>query len=221
MKLWLAAAVAVTALTAPAAASAATLTADPAKPCYRDSETINLLGSDFTPSSSVTVTRDDENIGTLVTDLGGAFNGELTLGQRRGRETRTYTATDVADPTLTASTAITVSAVDVNVKPRSGAPGRILTISATGFTTGRTLWAHVIRGRSKRNLKIGALNGPCRRLRAQRRVLPRNAALGVYTVQFDTFRRYSPNRRVRVGFTIQVRPVAAGMSSAPSWTRIF
>jgi hypothetical protein len=200
----LAVAVGVAALAFPSAASAASLTVTPQKRCYSSGESVSLLGSGFAPLSSATVTRGGSAFDPLRTDGNGAFNGLLTLSLDRGRETRTYTATDNSDPSLTASTQITVSSVRVGLRPTNGAPGRLLRINAHGFTTGKTLWAHVRRGRSKRNLKIGRLSGACGNLRTRKRLLPQNAAVGVHTVQFDTFRRYNAKRPVRDAYTITV-----------------
>jgi hypothetical protein len=200
----LAVAMGVAVLAVPSTASGAELTVSPQKRCYSSGESVNLLGTGFTPLDSATVTRDGTLLGSLDTDATGAFNGVLTLAQNSGRRTKTYTATDGTNSTLTASAQITVSAVRVGLKPAQGAPGRIMTITASGFTTGPTLWAHVIRGRSKRTLKIGRLSGACGGLRTRKRLLPIDAALGVHTVQFDTFRRYNPKQPVRDRYTISV-----------------
>jgi hypothetical protein len=200
----LALAVGVACLAAPSAASAASLEVVPKKPCYSAGEAVNLIGGGFTPSGSASITRDDTLLGALNTDANGAFNGVLTLAQNSGRRTKTYTATDQTVSTLTASAQITVSSVRVSLTPANGSPGRRMTIKAQGFTTGKTLWAHVIRGKSKRHLKVGALKGACGNLQTRKRLLPRNAALGVHTIQFDTFRRYSAKRPVRDRYTITV-----------------
>jgi hypothetical protein len=200
----LAVAVGVAALALPSAASAASLDVVPQKRCYSAGESVNLIGADFTPSGSASITRDDTLLGALNTDANGMFNGVLTLAQNSGRRTKTYTATDRANSSLTASAQITVSAVRVDITPEEGSPGRLMTIRARGFTTGRTLWAHIIRGRSKRHLKVGALKGACGNLEARRRLLPRRARLGVHTIQFDTFRRYRADRAVLDRYTITV-----------------
>jgi hypothetical protein len=193
------------ALAAPASASATpSLTVSPQKRCYSSGEAVNLLGAGFSPLASATVTRDGTTLGGLSTDANGAFNGILTLAQTSGKKTKTYTATDDAVSTLTASAQITVSAVRVNLSPANGAPGRRMSIDAHGFTTGKTLWAHVVKRKSKRNVKIGALSGACGGLRTHKRLLPRNAAVGVYTVQFDTFRRYNAKQAVRDRYAISV-----------------
>ena len=203
----LAVVVGVAALAFPSAASAASLTVSPQKRCYGSGESVNLLGTGFTPFSTSTVTRGGLAFPPLATDENGAFNGELTLRVDRGRETRTYTATDDTDSSITASAQITVSSVLVGLRPASGPPGRRLTITAQGFTTGPTLWVHVVRGKSRRNIKLGRVKSACGELKTRRRLLPRNAPVGVYTLQFDTFRRYDgreKNRPVRDRYTITV-----------------
>ena len=192
------------ALALPSAASAAELTVSPQKSCYSSGESVNLLGTGFSPLGSASVTRDGTLLGPLSTDGNGAFNGVLTLAQNTGRQTRTYTATDGSDPSITASRQIVVSSVRVGLKPASGAPGRILRITARGFTTGKTLWAHITRGKSKRTIKLGRLKGACGSLKTRKRLLPQNAAIGVHTLQFDTFRRYDKRQPVRDRYTITV-----------------
>jgi hypothetical protein len=191
-------------LAVPATASAASFTVSPEKRCYSSGETVNLNGTGFTPNGGVTITREGTLVGPLTVFPTGEFAGALKLAQNSGKRTKTYTATDDSNPTLTASAQITVSSVRVSLAPSTGPPGRLMSIRAHGFTTGKTLWAHVIRGTSKRNLKIGALSGACGRIKTSRRLLPRNAAVGVYTIQFDTFRRYKRKRPVRDRYTITV-----------------
>jgi hypothetical protein len=200
----LAVAASLVALAAPATASAASLTVSPQKRCYSAGESVNLLGSGFSALGTASVTRDGTMLGALSTDANGAFNGILTLAQSSGKRTKTYTATDDMVSTLTASAQITVSAVRVDLSPANGAPGRRMSINARGFTTGKTLWAHVTKGRSKRTLKVGTLSGACGALKTRKRLLPQNAPLGVHTIQFDTFKRYNPKQPVRYRYTITV-----------------
>lgn len=209
-------------LAAPAAASAATFSVAPVKPCYGSGERVLLTGSGFTPGGAVDVSKDGGFLGTAQADANGAFSGvRLTLGQPSGTESHTYTATDSTDPSLTASTQLLLSSVDVALRPQSGAPGRRLRIRARGFTTGRTLWAHVVRGRSKRHIKLGRLKGDCHNLRIRRQLLPRDARVGVYTVQFDAFRKYVSQRPNSVGYTINVRRIFRPAAAASGWSRIF
>jgi hypothetical protein len=192
-------------LAVPATASAASLTVSPVKPCYSSGETVNLLGTDFSPLGKAGITRDGTALGSLTTQADGTFAGALTVAQTSGKRTKTYTATDGAMSSLTASKQITVSAVRVDLSPTDGAPGRRMSIKASGFTTGKTLWAHVTKGKAKRTLKVGGLSGACGGLKTKRRLLARNAAFGLHTIQFDTFKRYDPKQQVRYRYTIDVR----------------
>jgi len=200
----LAVAVAILTLAAPSAAHAASLTTQPAKSCYRSGETVHFIGDDFTPSNLVNLTRDDIFVASIPGDGAGRFDAALRLLQDRRRQERTYTATDANNPGLSASAAVIVSAVGVGLSPRNGAASRRFRIHARGFTTGRTLWAHVVHKGSKRLLRIGRLRGRCHDLHARRRLLRRNARFGTHRVQFDTFRRYSVNRAVKTTYTIRV-----------------
>jgi hypothetical protein len=200
----LAVAAGLVALAAPATASAASLQVTPQKRCYSSGETLNLLGAGFSPLGRANIERDGNALGSLTTQADGTFAGALTVAQTSGRRTKTYTATDDSVPSLSASLQITVSAVRVDLSPVTGAPGRRMTIKASGFTTGKTLWAHVTKGKSKRTLKVGRLSGACGGLKTRRRLLPRNASFGLHTIQFDTFRRYNPKQPVRYRYTIDV-----------------
>jgi hypothetical protein len=214
------AAIAVLAAAAPAA-QAATLTASPAKRCYRHGEHVLLAGTGFTPNGSVTVERDGTPFQLRpLTDPTGAFPADLKVAQATGQSTRTYTATDVTDPQLTASTRLTVSAVEVKVRPDNGAPGRVLRIGARGFTDGKTLYAHVIRrGRLVRTLRIGRLRGSCGKLVARKRLLARNTKLGDYRVQFDSRRAYRSRTEPKFTFSVVVSNTARA-SSAGGWRRL-
>ena len=201
----LAVAIALASLAAPSAAHAASLTTQPAKPCYRDGESISFVGSGFTPLSTANLTRDGTFISSIPIDATGQFNATLQkLDQDQGAQIRTYTATDANNPVLSASVPVTVSAVGVRLSPGTGSVSRRFRISARGFTTGDTLWAHIVHLGSSRNVKIGLLKGACHNLRTRRRLLPRNASFGRHRIQFDTFRRYRRDRPVKVAYTIRV-----------------
>ena len=200
----LAVVVTIATLAAPSAAQAASLTTKPAKPCYRSGETVHFLAEGFTPSSNANLSRDNIFISSIPTDAAGGFDQTLKLLQDTGREDRTYTVTDGSTAGLSASVPVTVSAVGVGLSPGGGAVSRRFRIHARGFTTGRTLWAHVVHRRSKRLLKIGRLTGACHNLVARRRLLSRNAPFGRHRIQFDTFRRYKATRKVKATYTIRV-----------------
>ena len=191
----------VLALTPPA--QAATVSVSPQKPCYRTGEEIGMSGSGYTPGGPVDITSDGESIGSTTADGAGNFGGRLQVASPIER-IKTYAATDPSNPANTASAPLRVSPFGVVVSPRNGAPGRRLRIVARGFTTGTRLYAHVVRGSRRSTVRVGRLRGACRRLRVRRRLFPARARPGVYTVQFDTRRRYSPRTPVKVRFRVTV-----------------
>jgi hypothetical protein len=197
-------AIASVALAAPATASAATLTVDPVRSCYLEQDQVFLIAEGYTPNGMVDFTRDGNLVESVQTDGVGTFQGTLTLpGLIMGQRPLTYVATDKADPTRTAQVTLLTTAVDVRVAPRGGPPNRLLRIRARGFSGGGTLWAHVRRVKRRgggpvrtRTVRIGRVRGPCWTANVRRRLFRRNTAAGRYRVQFDTFRRYKPNRRI-------------------------
>ncbi|HEX6582597.1 MAG TPA: hypothetical protein VF056_03270 [Thermoleophilaceae bacterium] len=200
----LAVAVAVVTLAVPSAAHGASLVAQPAKACYRTGETVHFIGSGFTASGTANLSRDGVFTSSIPTDAAGQFDASLRLRQDTSSETRTYTATDANDPSLSASAPVTVTSWGVRLSPGTGSVSRRFRIRALGFTTGRTLWAHIVHRRSKRHIKIGRLTGACHNLTDRRRLLSRNARFGRHRIQFDTFRRYKRDRPVKAVYTVRV-----------------
>jgi hypothetical protein len=231
------------ALAAPAAASAATLRAEPAKPCYRagiprvdppgparaqakdpNGESVRLVGSAFTPllpGSGVLITRRGREVGSAATDANGGFAGVLELFRSRGEGDRVYVASERANPAQSASARIRVSAVRVLVDRNRSPVGRRLLVRARGFTTGRTLYVHIARGRRVRSVRIGSLKRVCHSLSARRRLFDPRTKTGTYKLQFDTSRSFSRSTPVRVRYTVRVyrerRPSAA--TAASVWHR--
>lgn len=197
-------AIASVALAAPATASAATLAVDPVRPCYLEQDRVFLLAEGYTPNGMVDFTRDGNLVESVPTDAVGTFQGNLRLpGLIMGQRPLTYVATDQADPARTAQVSLLTTAVDVRVSPKAGPPNRLLRIRARGFRGGSTLWAHVRRVKRRgggpvrtRTVRIGRVRGPCWTANVRKRLFRRGTAGGRYRVQFDTFRRYKPNRQI-------------------------
>ena len=197
-------AIASIAVAAPATASAATLTVDPVRSCYLEQDRVFLLAEGYTPNSWVDFTREGKLVASVQTDAVGTFQGNLRLpGLIMGQRPLNYVATDQADPARTAQVSLLTTAVDVRVTPRNGPPNRLLRIRARGFRGGSTLWAHVRRVKRRgggpvrtRTVRIGRLRGPCWTANVRKRLFRRGTAAGRYRVQFDTFRRYKPNRQI-------------------------
>lgn len=213
------------ALTVPAAAQAApSLTAD--RSCYGPGEPIQLTGAGFTASGPVALSADGQQLGVGTASPAGGFvytePAPVVDGKQR---TRTYTATDQTNIALTASAPVLVSALNVNVTPKQGNPGRKRRIKARGFTRGKTLWAHIKRGKKKRNVKIGKLKGACGVLSVKKRLFASDAPTGLYEVRFDTKRKYSTTARPQVSFLVSVyrtfRAASVGSASiGERWTQV-
>ena len=198
------------ALTAATSAQAATLTLSGSKDCYRAGDQLTLTGTGYTPGAPVNVVLGELALGSEAADAAGNFSAPLTIGTLKGVSTRTVTATDAVNPANVGRAQFLGAALAVGIRPRNGAVGRKVRIKASGFTTGRRLYAHVRRKGYRRNVFIGRLKGPCRTLQVRRRILPTGLASGVYNVQFDTRRRYSRKTKVFVPFTVTVSPTAGG-----------
>jgi hypothetical protein len=204
--------VAALALIASAPAGAATLAVAGGKSCYRVGDVLIVGGTGYTAGQPVNFVLGSQDLGSLTADAAGNISSALTIPPEtfRGVDTRTLTATDAANPANVATAQFLGAALGVTVRPRNGAAGRKLRLKATGFTTGKRLYAHILRKRFRRNVFVGKLKGPCRTLKVRRKILSASLPSGVYTVQFDTKRRYSTKTKVWVRFSVTVTPTFGG-----------
>jgi len=208
----------------PASAGAATLSTN--KTCYGGGDTVKFVGSGYTPNGAVSFAVDGQPVQQIaIANRGGVFGLSLDapFTVSTTRRTQTVTATDQTNPAATASRPVQLSIVRVKVRPREGKPSRLRRFRATGFTAGRTLYAHKVRGKSKRTLRIGQLKGPCHSLSVRGKLFGPKAKVGKYRIQFDAYRTYKKDRKQKVPFTIQVfRNFGVGSSAASAaaahWT---
>jgi hypothetical protein len=191
-------------LIVPSAASAAAMSAVPAKSCYRAGEEVTLNGSGFTPNQGVSITSDGTPLGSSVADQFGNFAGTLTVGVPSGEKVKTYAGTDQSNPANVGAVQLRISALTVTLRPKEGPQIRRFRIGARGFTTGKRLYAHVVKGKFRRTVKIGRLKGPCHKIKARKRLFPENIATGLYRVWFDSKRKYSKKTKVKVVRGFQV-----------------
>ena len=225
MKLCLAAvATAAVALVGSAAASAATLTTSPAKPCFGSGDRVTFRGTGFTPGAIVDFTRDGQPVEadppiTALPD--GTVNAALTVFNERGVEKRSYAATDRTNPALTAAAPVAVSELDVDMRPRSGEPSEARRITAVGFTRGTTLWAHIVFKGRARTVKVGALSGACGNLSKRKRLFGADPPFGRHLIHFDTSRRFRTARPAqRVSFSFRIFPTSnSGAATASTAAR--
>jgi hypothetical protein len=210
------------ALVVPTTASAASLSVN--KKCYGPGEKIALSGNGFTPSGEVAISVGGQQLGLTTANSVGeiAISGGAPVikGKRR---TDTYTATDQTNLSLTAGVPVHLTSLNVKVTPKNGNPAKAKRVVARGFTTGKVLWAHVRRGKAKRNVKVGKLKGACKTLDVKRKLFGADAKDGLYNVYFDAKRKYSAKTRPQVGFQVVVFhtfKLAGASSSGEIWTQI-
>lgn len=210
------------ALVAPATASAASLNVN--KSCYGPGEKINFSGGGFTPNGEVALSVSGRQLGVTtangVGEIAASTGAPVIKGKRR---VDFYTAVDQIDLSLTAGVPVHVTSLNVKMTPKNGNPAKAKRIVARGFTTGKVLWAHVRRGKAKRNVKIGRLKGACKTLSVKRQLFPDDAKAGLYNLSFDTKRTYSAKKRPQVSFLVTVFHTfrrSSASSAAQSWIRI-
>ena len=213
-------AVGASALTAPAMAQAATLAPASAKPCFGTGDAVPLFGNGYTPNGRVQIARDGTPIGNGTADAAGNVGGfaavpVLPLAEQRS----TYTATDLSNPANVGTTPpVLLSQLKVGIRPPRGNPRRIRRIRTRGWTVrGTRVFAHVRRGRYKRNIGAGRLKGACRTSNKRMRLFDRGAGPGLYRVQFDTYRKFGSKRAQRVNFRVTIfRTVRRSSTSGAS-----
>ena len=170
--------------------------------CFRDAAPAGFLGTGFQPGQFVAVTLDGQRLATQPVAPTGVVGGAVrSLAPiPRSEMKRSLTMSQLSNPAIAATVVFTQTKVYVVTKPRRFRPGRRLGIRAGGFYgAGPTLYAHV-RGRKRRNLRIGRIKGPCGKVSATRKViLKRGDPVGLYPTQFDTVRRYR-GLAVPIGF---------------------
>ena len=151
MKLLVATVATVTALGAPSVAQAATLTAEPSLPCYREMESVFLPGAGFTPNAQVNFSRDGAALQAdppIVADAAGGVSATLTLPACFRVRHPVLLATDTA----TGHTAQLDlwSPLQSSLSARSSQPERVLRIRrAASSEEAESLGAVVRSGRRK------------------------------------------------------------------------
>lgn len=184
-------------LAAPAVSDAATL--DAGKACYFNKSTARLTGSGFAPDSPITFTANGNRIGQSVTsDAAGDFLVRYDPRRTRTERKVVIRATDAEDTSASATIHVTRKR-RVTADPDHASNVRTweAVLRLFGFGHGRA-YIHYRnpKGRLKKTVRLGRLQGPCGRLKTEkRRVMPfDNPAFGIWRLQFDTHRRFDKDR---------------------------
>jgi hypothetical protein len=205
-----------TALAAPATATAQTVTLEADRPCYGPRQPITLTGHGFTPDGDVALSAGGQQLGIGMADYDGIFAADLRAPAVPFEEMLLrFTATDQTYLLNRASAMVRLTSVGVRLTPRTGDPGRPRRIQARGFFGGRTLYAHVIRGDRVRNVRVGRLRGACRRVNVSRRLFRPGVDPGAYKLHFDTNRRFvrGGDGAPRITYAVKIAASSSGTGS--------
>ena len=196
------------ALAVPAGAQAA-VTIDPlTKPCYvtagdRDEpqgEQMVVKAHGFTANALVDISFDGVvAYSGVLTDANGEL-GVLTpflppapfIGKGSGQFEMTIA--EQGNPANAATVTGRHVALGVKVKPREARPSRRIRFSGSGFTQDKPVYAHyVYGGKVRRTVKMSGDPNRCGQWTKRARQIPvRDPANGLWVVQFDQLKRYSP-----------------------------
>ncbi len=195
--------------------SAASGTAGPAihtdRGCYLVGQKVKIVGSGFAASRRFDVAVDGIDFGQSTTNVAGAFSSSLIPGGLGAGLAEYVHDLDATDGTLSADARFTVTrAAGARFLSTSGNPHTLRApFEVWGFSlagTRRPIYLHYVApsGRPGRSYGLGTAAGQCGYLRTRaRRVFPFSPAVGTWTLQVDTSRRYlkhpeGPVTRIRV-----------------------
>src|SRR4051812_40565696 len=181
---------------APGASAAATLTADTR--CYQETQEVIVAGTGFEPSSVVTITRDDEILGSTQTDASGSFRNKFDTPELPEDVRERLYSISATDITNTAQTSYRATRIFASFRPRTGNPSTLkvrFSIFGFGLVQRRApVYLHYVRpdGTPQRTIKLGTATGVCGAIpqTRERRLFPFDADKGVWILQFDTREKY-------------------------------
>ena len=192
------------ALAAPAAAHAVP-TIQPLKPCYvtaltplgPQSEGVQIAAGGFTPNSDVRLTIDGAAVegGDLKAGMTGEINIPATDLEapfvESGSRPFTVTLTEIDNLAQTVSATAKSTALGVSLKPRSARPSKRIRFKGRGFTQEKPIYAHYVhKGKLRKTVRVKREPGDCGRFKKRRRQIPvKDPGLGLWTVQFDQYKR--------------------------------
>ena len=181
---------------APSAIAAATLTTDTR--CYQETQEVIVTGTGFEPSSVVTITRDDEILGSTQTDATGSFRNKFDTPELPEDVRERLYSISATDITNTAQTSYRATRIFASFRPRTGNPSTLkvrFSIFGFGLVQRRApVYLHYVRpdGTPQRTIKLGTATGVCGAIpqTRERRLFAFDAGKGVWILQFDTRAKY-------------------------------
>jgi hypothetical protein len=188
--------------TTAATASAASINLSPLQSCYLATKSATLNGAGFTPGGFVNVTVDGQSGGGTQADTAGNFAGQFNFGPMKAVKTHTITATDATNPAITATTTFVGTTHQVVFPKRSGKPGKKVKLRGYGFIFGPKAFMHVRGHGIKSNKFLARPKAPCGTFTVRKAIVPSDAPVGKYRLQFDHVKRYS--KRTPEKFLLQL-----------------
>ena len=186
-----------------AAPAQAAVTMDPLKLCYvsdgdlpSQREAIHVHASGFTPTGHLTLTIDGKTVDTGRADAFGMATAVVPAPfQGFGERAFTLVVSEAENPQNVASATSRVTNLGVTLKPKRARPSRRIRFSGRGFTNLAPIYGHYLFGGKVRKTVrfVDRPVMPCGIFHARGRQIPvRKPRVGVWTLQVDQQRRYSP-----------------------------
>ncbi len=200
------------ALAAPSSAATLTVT----KPCYVNAVAKGKLrralmvvaGTGYVPGDAVYITSSDNTVFAhtaadakgLILVVTGAPVPKL---KRPGSKVSRLTARDSSGVTGMTSARSTI--LDVATVPAKAKPSRKVTWYFSGFTPGRFIYGHYLRGKHQvARARFGRAKGACGLLRVRTRFFPGRQRYTHYGLQFDDSKRYRRRSIPRIDTSLNV-----------------
>lgn len=166
--------------------------------CYQETREVIVSGSDFVPSSIVTIARGGTVLGSTRTDSNGAFRNKFDTPELPSKVRERRYLISATDGLNVARTTYRATRIFANFLPRHGNPSTLrvrFTINGFGLVQRRApVYLHYVRpdGKLERTIRVGRSSGSCGSIRQKvfRRLFPFKTTKGVWILQFDTRRRY-------------------------------
>jgi hypothetical protein len=193
-------------LVAPAAASAATVSAT--APCVLDGgANLGVTSSGWTAGEALTFALDGKPVGSGTADAAGAFSNAADPFETpllTGAPIRRFTLTAANATGLHADTHVKVVHRTVEV-PKRSRPSHRVRYRAYGFPQGKRLYLHVRRGhQTLGRFALGRPHGACGVVGKRLRYMPlRHWSTGSYDYWFST-RRHFKRSRALFGYRIRI-----------------
>lgn len=93
----------------------------------------------------------------------------------------------------------------VKANPPAARPGKKVTFSFSGFTSGKAIYAHYLhKGKVALTHKFGFAQGACGVLTARSKIYPGRSRYSNYSVQIDDLQKYSKSATPRFDTTVEV-----------------